>query len=1142
MWLDKWNSSRGKKRRKQKEARFRRSRHERLERRLCLHEGDDTSTEDWLDHYNDDNALLSQLLAAPPQDVAQIPITVPQATTPATSGQWGPLQNWPVEFINALMLPTGKVMGWDRTMNLRIWDPVTNEITQPSSPGYNIFCTGTALLADGTVLVSGGHVVDQVGLPFASIYNPFTDTWKQLPNMNAGRWYPSATTLANGDVLVLSGNTNGNAVDPLPEIYDVTANKWIDLTTALQSLSFYPRTFSAPNGDAFVAGPDPLSQYLDTSGTGTWIPVANRVVPNRSYGSAVMYAPGKVLYVGGGSPATNTAEIIDLNQPNPTWQAVSPMAYARRNCNATLLPDGEVLVTGGNTGSGSYDGSASMAAEIWNPVTQKFTTVASESDIRWYHSTALLLPDGRVLSGSGDLHLTEQIYSPPYLFAGTQPTITSAPGTVEYGDNFFVGTPDASAITNVRWIRLGTATHAENWDQYLQDATFTQTTGGLMVSAPPTPNASPPGYYMLFILKGNVPSVAKFVKVGTTLPALTVNDVAITELATGNTANAVFSVSLSLSSAQTVTVAYATANGTAVAGQDYTAKSGTLTFSPLMTVQTVTVPILGDGVTESNETFTLNLSSPANAIITDAQGQGLIRDYNSVPVLAISSTSIIEGNSGTSNASFVVTLSAPQTQNVTVAYSTLDGSATAPKDYLAQSASLTFAPGVTQMTIAVPVVGDTIDEDNNQFYVRLSSPVGAALDVSQGACLIQNDDTPATANLPVSVTVPEPANGGTTNLVLTATLSGPSGKTVVVPWITSQDGAAVDGKNYVGSLGKVTFAPGTTTQTFTVPILGDMIKSPDESFGIQLQSELLNGNYGNRYTYVLITDSDPQPAVSIANSSLTEGNSGTSSMVFTVSLTAATNQAVVVGYQTSAGTATATTDYTQAAGSVTIAAGATTQTFTVAIKGDTTVESNETFNVTLSNPTGAVLGAAKTAVGTIVDNDSSNPPAAATNLTVTAGFALAVLSWSASSGATSYNIYRSTSLNGEGTTPIATGVAGTSFTDTGLKNGTTYYYCVTAVKTVSGTPYEGTRSSEVSIVPTSYNFAFTGQNSVLSLNGLNVQNVTEAGFTLQLNDGGTNQTNSAFTLNRVNVSRFTTQFTFQQFPSYGYYRCARLPA
>ena len=119
-------------------------------------------------------------------------------------------------------------------------------------------------MADGTALITGGHVVDAVGLPFASIYNPFKDSWTPPPNMNAGRWYPANTTLANGDVLVLSGTTNGyGEYDPLPQVYDVTAGSWIDLTTALQSLPYYLCMFSVPNGDAFVAGPQQLSQYLD---------------------------------------------------------------------------------------------------------------------------------------------------------------------------------------------------------------------------------------------------------------------------------------------------------------------------------------------------------------------------------------------------------------------------------------------------------------------------------------------------------------------------------------------------------------------------------------------------------------------------------------------------------------------------------------------------------------------------------------------------------------------------------------------------------------------------------------------------------------------------------------------------------------
>jgi hypothetical protein len=467
---------------------------------------------------------------------------------------------------------------------------------------------------------------------------------------------------------------------------------------------------------------------LDPEGTGTIFPVANRVEPDRNFGSAVMYAPGKILYVGGGSPAVASAEVIDLNEPNPTWRAVAPMAFARRNCDATLLPNGEVLVNGGNTGSGTYDGDQILTAEIWNPQTETFRTVSSESDIRWYHSVSLLLPDGRVLSTGGDLHLTGQVYSPPYLFQGTRPTISSAPDGVKYGDQFLVTTPDAASITRVHWVRLGTATHAQNWDQYAQDAAFTQTAGGLMVSAPPTPNASPPGYYYLFILKGDVPSVAKIIRVGDALPTITVADAAATEGANGTTTNLVFTVTLSEARATPVTVNYSTADDTALAGQDYTARTGTVTFAPLSTTQTITIPILGDAINDPNETFTLNLSAPIGATLTETQAQGLIRDFNSLPVLDIKGSIVVEGDTGTTNASFVVTLStAPTTTPITVTYSTVDGTAKANSDYVPTTGTLTFNPGVTQQTVVVPVIGDLTDEPTENVFLQLSAPVLAGI-------------------------------------------------------------------------------------------------------------------------------------------------------------------------------------------------------------------------------------------------------------------------------------------------------------------------------------------------------------------------------------------------------------------------------
>ncbi|MGH3858069.1 Ig-like domain-containing protein, partial [Actinokineospora sp.] len=215
------------------------------------------------------------------------------------------------------------------------------------------------------------------------------------------------------------------------------------------------------------------------------------------------------------------------------------MQFSRRQINATLLPDGKVLVTGGTAAPGFNDPSGAVhAAELWDPTTEDWTTLASSSGIpRVYHSAALLLPDGRVLSTGGNGYPDTEIYSPPYLFKGTRPTISSAPPSVAYGQSLFVGTPDALTISKVTMLRLSSVTHAFNESQYINELSFSQTTGGLDVTAPPHGNVAPPGHYLLFILNGSVvPSVAKFVQlVGTAAPDNTPPTVSLTAPANGAT-------------------------------------------------------------------------------------------------------------------------------------------------------------------------------------------------------------------------------------------------------------------------------------------------------------------------------------------------------------------------------------------------------------------------------------------------------------------------------------------------------------------------------------------------------------------------------------------------------------------------------
>jgi hypothetical protein len=356
--------------------------------------------------------------------------------------------------------------------------------------------------------------------------------------MAKGRWYPTVTTLADGRMITIAGRDTTGSVVLLPEIWE--GDQWVQLTGASRSFPYYPRDFVAPNGKLFYAGEQVQGRWLDvdvvtTSGRGKWTSSAGlkHIWPSvRSYGSAVMYEAGKILYVGGGgasagSTPTATAETIDLNLAAPHWSNTDPMAFPRRHLNATILPDGQVLVTGGTSAGGFNNLSGAVhVAEVWDARTGHWTQLASNSIDRGYHSVSLLLPDGTVLHGaSGDAkdpvshqsyprQKNHEIFRPPYLFKGVRPTITSlSQTTVSYGETFTVTTPYAKQITSVRWIRLGSVTHAFDANQRANTLAFSALSEKLNVTAPASGRLAPPGHYLLFILNRNdVPSVGTIVR------------------------------------------------------------------------------------------------------------------------------------------------------------------------------------------------------------------------------------------------------------------------------------------------------------------------------------------------------------------------------------------------------------------------------------------------------------------------------------------------------------------------------------------------------------------------------------------------------------------------------------------------------
>ncbi|MEM8680471.1 MAG: galactose oxidase-like domain-containing protein, partial [Planctomycetota bacterium] len=439
------------------------------------------------------------------------------------------------------MLPTGKVMVWQSWQtSSAIWDPGTGVFEDADFPSVNIFCSAHTWLPDGRLFVVGGQRPSGSlwGEPAADIYDPYSGKWASqdpavpdVPTMNLGRWYPSATTMGNGDVLVTSGyfapSPFPDNLNPLPQVYEYETNQWRDLTNATRTLPEYPRTFLAPDGRAVVLSDfSGESHYLDVSGTGAWEFLDHNLDPGlRDYSSSVMYDAGKVAIFGGGGSPTDKVNLLDLNDTSPQWAyGTDAMDQPRRQNNATILADGTVLITGGTSNQNNDPAGSVTVAEIFDPVTQQVTQVAAASNIyRGYHSTAILLPDGSVLVAGGEhdhnqagpfvQNYDAEIYEPAYMHRGPRPTIATAPDAVSYGETFFVETPNAADIERALMVVPGSTTHSQNWAQRANRLEVTQASDGVFITLTENANEAPPGMYMLFLIDDQgIPSVAEFVR------------------------------------------------------------------------------------------------------------------------------------------------------------------------------------------------------------------------------------------------------------------------------------------------------------------------------------------------------------------------------------------------------------------------------------------------------------------------------------------------------------------------------------------------------------------------------------------------------------------------------------------------------
>lgn len=460
--------------------------------------------------------------------------TTPSRADPALEGEWSAPFDLGVVGIHSALLPTGKVLlfAYPDTGTgspARVFDPATGTTTDVSiTMDRDVFCAGHSLLPDGRLFVTGGHIPGTafgIGAPQTDFFASTTQTWTPGPLLNQARWYPTNVPLANGRTLIFGGDVDLSTSATTVESYDPVSNTLTTLpSSANRDLNLYPRMHLLTGGTI---------AWVNHAKTRTFDPATNRwsrPVASLNFGSrgdtlSSVALPGldEILVIGGAnnpSGTTATTEIIDFSNPSPQWRYSGPMNFARENGNAVMLPDGTVLMVGGGLGPKNYQNPV-LFAELFDPVTETWTVMDAQAIPRMYHSTAVLLPDGRVLSAGQDHgtpvsnQRTGEIFSPPYLFKGPRPTITSAPPSVGYGQPFSVTTPDASSITRVALIAPGSVTHAIDNGQRYVELPFSVSGTTLNLTSPPDGNQAPPGAYMLFIVNASgVPSVATWVQIG----------------------------------------------------------------------------------------------------------------------------------------------------------------------------------------------------------------------------------------------------------------------------------------------------------------------------------------------------------------------------------------------------------------------------------------------------------------------------------------------------------------------------------------------------------------------------------------------------------------------------------------------------
>ena len=459
-------------------------------------------------------------------------------------GQWNAPIKLEVEGVHGIVLPNGKVLYLPHRE-----DPISGAtvtaVFDPDNPAAvnyvpserNYFCGGHSMLADGRILFNGG---DYNALSRSGYFDYLTETWVNTGDTNRPRWYPSSIELGDGSVWTFGGQNSPadqDTNDPTIEFFDPLTSAWTmagGQGIPKQYFEAYNRLHLMPDGKIFQSGHD-AATYLYDPAIGTWqfVDTTNYGLP-RGDGTSVRLQDGRIMIIGGyqednNNPPTATAEIIDLSQANPAWQSVASMQEPRAFHDAILLPDGNVLVVGG-----FYKDT--FVPELYNPNSNTWTNMAAHAITRAYHSTALLLPDGRVICSGGTdndgpglfKESSEfEIWNPYYLFSTARPVINNLATTASYGQQISMNYTSSIPVSHVVIHRTGEQTHSFSYNQISERVELNSNDGAnLTFSVPSNPNVLPPGFYMVFLMSTDgVPSIAKWIQIGTDLGEVILGDV-----------------------------------------------------------------------------------------------------------------------------------------------------------------------------------------------------------------------------------------------------------------------------------------------------------------------------------------------------------------------------------------------------------------------------------------------------------------------------------------------------------------------------------------------------------------------------------------------------------------------------------------